>query len=225
MRRALLPALVAGLLSAAACRAPAPAIPLPQPAVAPSAAAWSTTLVAVQGMVAAGSYLRADSALAAFADRHVGSPEGAEARYWRSLVQLDPANPIGSPRGALAAIDSYLAGGQGQERYLEALVLRRAASLLAGAPRVEPQLAEPATPRDSGSGDRVRVAEDSVRALLEELGRTQAELERIRRRLRPNPPPLALPAPAAPAPAAPAPAVPRGRVPLTEPFTAPLSRP
>jgi len=140
--------------------------------------------------VDAGRYAEADSTLGAFEIRHAGTPESAEARYWRALVRLDPANPEGTPRSALAAIDAYLAGGVDQPHYTEALVLRRVASARLATSQVAPPVdADSAAPPVAPEVERLRVAEDSIRALRAELERTEAELDRIRRRIRPSPPP------------------------------------
>ena len=178
-------AAVAALLLLAACGGGA----APPPVVTPPPAtddAWPTTLASVQELVANGRYAEADSALASFSEQNVGTPQGAEALYWRGVVRLDPANVTATPRSALAALDAYLAGGAALPHYQEALVLRRAASLLDGTrrtPLAGPDTTAPAEPVDT---ERVlRATQDTVRALREELQRTQAELERIRRRLRP----------------------------------------
>ena len=183
MRRA---AVLALALAAAGCRgAPAPPLvvaPPPEPSDA-----WPTALATVQELVANGRHAEADSTLAGFSARHLGTSESTEALYWRALVRLDPENAGATPRDALAALDAYLAGGASLPHYQEALVLRRTASLLDGARRV-PALAGPDTTTAAllpVSPDRLRATQDTVRALREELARTQAELERIRRRLRP----------------------------------------
>ena len=182
-------AAVTGLLAAAGCRGTAaPAVAM-APAPPPAQEAWESTLASVRASVDAGLYARADSALEAFAARYPATAQSAEAHYWRALVQLDPPNPEATPRAAIAAIDAYLAGGAGQPRYLEALVLRRTASLLTSV-----RLPEMVAPADSAppagvDPERLRAASDTIRQLRAELERTQAELDRIRRRVRPTPPP------------------------------------
>lgn len=179
------PVVLGLVLAAAGCRgAAAPPIvvaPPPEPS-----SAWPAALATVQELVANGRHAEADSALAAFSATHLGTSESTEALYWRALVRLDPANAGATPRDALAAIDAYLAGGASLPHYQEALVLRRTASLLDGARRV-PALEGPDTTSIAlpVPPERLRATQDTVRALREELARTQAELERIRRRLRP----------------------------------------
>ena len=184
MTRRIAAALALALVLAG-CRGPAapPAVvtPTPEPT-----AAWPAALETVQALVANGRHADADSALADFSARHLGTPQSTEALYWRALVRLDPANAEATPRDALAALDAYLAGGAALPRYQEALVLRRTATLLDGARRV-PSIAGPDTTSvaEPIAPERLRATQDTVRALREELARTQAELERIRRRLRP----------------------------------------
>jgi hypothetical protein len=178
-----------GALLAIACFPTPPVDTSAPPAPPPAAAEWSATLASVGTLVDAGRYAEADSALDAFATRHSGTPESAEARFWRALVHLDPANPDAEPRAALAAIDAYLAGGIEQPRYLEALVLRRTATELAG-PRPAPPPVDSVAPPVPPEVDGLRAATDTIRQLRTELERTQAELERIRRRIRPGPPPI-----------------------------------
>ena len=180
-------AVVAAALAIAAC-APRPDVERVAPPPPPAASAWDSTLAGVRALLGERRYLAADSALAAFEAHHAGSAEGGDARWWRAVLQLDPQNPDGSPRGAIAAIDAYLAGGIDQPRYVEALVLRRAAESL-DRPAPAPVRAPPDSAAiDSLVAARVRAATDTIRALRTELERTQAELDRIRRRIRPGPP-------------------------------------
>ena len=178
------------LLAVAGCT-PAPGVDAsPVPAPPPAATAWDAAVDTVRSLVDAGRYAEADSTLGAFEIRHAGAPQSAEARYWRALVRLDPANPDGTPRSVLAAIDAYLAGGVAQPRYTEALVLRRVASAQLAPSQLSPPVgADSVAPPVAPEVERLRVAEDSIRALRAELERTQAELDRIRRRIRPSPPP------------------------------------
>jgi hypothetical protein len=181
----------AGALWLLAACSPAPAVEAsPPPSPPPATAAWTSTVGTVRSLVDAGRYADADSTLGAFEIRYAGTPESAEARYWRALVQLDPVNPQGTPRSALGAIDAYLAGGMEQPRYTEALVLRRVASRLLEPRRaVLPVGVDSTTPAVAPEVERLRIAEDSIRALRAELERAEAELDRIRRRIRPTPPP------------------------------------
>jgi hypothetical protein len=181
---------VLAALAAAGCgagREPAIAQPLPQePAVA---ARWDTTLAHTVALVEAGRYAEADTALTTFAARWAGTAESANAAYWRALLRLDPANPGATARDALVAIDAYLAGGAELPRYDELLVLRRLAGnlervrLLAA----EAERARMQPPVDTSSAIVTRQAEE-IQRLRTELERTTAELDRLRRRIRPDPP-------------------------------------
>ena len=179
--RLALPLMLAGSVACGGRPAPEAA---PEPAEEPAVSAWESTLDSIRTLVAADGHARADSMLARFALEHVGSPDAAEAMFWRALVALDPDNPLATPRDALVAIDGYLAGGVAQPRYVEALLLRRTASALEGALTAPPQqLTVTTLPADSLV--RLRAAQDTIRQLRADLERTQAELERIRRRIRP----------------------------------------
>lgn len=175
------------LASLAAC-GPARPGPTTTPSTATATAeqptAWAATLDSVQALLAVHRHAAADSLLQRFAVSHAGTPAGAEATFWRALVALDPANDSSSPRDALVAIDGYLAGGIDQPRYAEALLLRRTAGVLENARSAPiPTLRVMTLPADSLI--RLRAAQDTIRQLRSELERTQAELERIRRRIRP----------------------------------------
>ena len=178
---------VIAALALAAC-APRPEVEPAAPAPLPVVAAWDSTLAGVRSLLGERRYLAADSTLAAFETRHAGTAESGDARWWRAVLQLDPQNPDGSPRGAIAAIDAYLAGGIEQPRYDEALLLRRAAESLDRPAPVPVTVPTDSAAIDSLVSARLRAATDSIRALRTELERTQAELDRIRRRIRPGPP-------------------------------------
>ncbi|HEY0972185.1 MAG TPA: hypothetical protein VGE02_14550 [Gemmatimonadales bacterium] len=154
------------------------------PAASADSSAWTVALDSVQALVAADRHAAADTLLERFIMRHSSTPAAAEAKFWRALVALDPGNGSAEPRDALVAIDAYLAGGVGQPRYEEALVLRRTAGALEGARSVPIQTLTVTTlPADSLV--RLRAAQDTIRQLRADLERTQAELDRIRRRIRP----------------------------------------
>ena len=182
---ALLAALAVG--GCASGREPAITQPLPQePTVA---SRWTTALDQAVSFLEAGRYAEADTALSGFAARWAGTPESADALYWRALLRLDPANPGATARDALVAIDAYLAGGADQPRYDELLVLRRLAGnlervrLLAA----EAERARVQPPVDTSSAIVARQAEEIAR-LRSELESTKADLDRLRRRIRPDPP-------------------------------------
>jgi hypothetical protein len=173
-------ALIAASLTAACSTGPPPARPAPQPP--PVALQWDSTRAAAARFIASGRDSSADSALREFADRHAGTPQAQESIFWSALYRLNPDNHGFTPRDALAALDEYLAGGDAQPRYDEALVLRNAALAL-DVQRTPPAPApEPPAPVDSSSAVEHQ-HEEEIKRLNAELQRTQAELDRIRKRL------------------------------------------
>ena len=89
------------LVSVAACARPGWTRSAPE-------RAWLDVRVDAQRAVEGGQYARADSMLAAYARRHENRPEANEARYWRAVYLLDPANPKGSPRDSARLLGQYL---------------------------------------------------------------------------------------------------------------------
>lgn len=165
-----------------ACRraAPAPVVqqaPTPAP---PPISPWPGTLASALRATGQGKFEEADAILAKFALDHPGSAEGAEADFWRALIRLDPFNTGASLRDAMAALDSYLNAGPATARYAEARILRR---LLESLDSSRAQLT--AARKDADSRDRVR--DEEIRKLGDELDKTMAELDRIRRRLAQKP--------------------------------------
>src|SRR5690606_36413322 len=138
-------AIVAGTVAAASCtssRATPP--PLPAPLDPPALQAkWAATLSDVKADVARARYAAADSAIASFLELHPGTPQSADALFWRAVLELDPANSAGSPRRALVAVDAYLAGGTSLPNFEVAQVLRRTASALESAQRPLPAPVRP----------------------------------------------------------------------------------
>jgi hypothetical protein len=118
--------------------------------------------------------------LADFAVQHAGSPEGAEADFWRALLRADPLNGAATVRDQLAALDTYLQGGSSQPRYLEAQILRRLVEQVDSLRSVVVGVRAAAQARERARGDEVR-------RLADELEKALAELVRIRRRLAPRP--------------------------------------
>ena len=176
MRRSRLPRLaVLGALLAAtgACSA---ATRWRQPA---SERRWSETRVVAQRHVADGRWTTADSVLVTFAREYPESPEAAEARYWRAFYLLDPANPKASPRAAAELLEQYLSDEVSPPHATEAATLRRAALSLDSLGTMV-ALADSAR---AGVSAREKAAVDEAQKLKDELARTQAELERIKKRL------------------------------------------
>ena len=157
---------------------------LPAPLDPPALQAkWAATLSDVKADIGRGRFAAADSAISSFLGLHPGTPQGAEALFWRAVVRLDPANAAGSPREALVAVDAYLAGGTTLPNFELAQVLRRTASALESARRPLPAPVQTVAAAPD-SAERARAAEEILR-LKTELDRVQAELDRIKKRIRP----------------------------------------
>jgi hypothetical protein len=174
-------ALVAAATLAAACgKSPPPQIPAPrvEPAttVAPPVSPWPGTLLLAQRSVDAGDYAQADRVLQEFAVSHPGSAEGAEADFFRALFKADPANASIDYREQVGAVESYLAGGPALPRYHEAIVLRRLIDA------VDSARTQTGVVRRLGQ-ERERSRDEEIRKLTDRLEKTEAELERIKRRL------------------------------------------
>lgn len=170
---------------ASACsgaRAPLPTLPAPldPPALQ---AKWAATLSDVKDDVDRGRYAAADSAIATFLEQHPGTPQSYDALFWRAITKLDPANPAGSPREALVAVDAYIAGGRSLPDFEMAQVLRRTASAMESAQRPLPAPTRPVVAAPD-SAERARAAEE-IQRLKTELDKVQAELDRIKKRIRP----------------------------------------
>ncbi len=179
------PPILAGMIALAACtssRSGAPELPTPldPPALQ---AKWAATLSDVKADVASARYSAADSSISAFIDAHPGTPQSAEALFWRAVLKLDPANSTGSAREAMVAVDAYLAGGTSLPNFEMAQVLRRTASALESAQRPLPAPVRPVVSVPD-STERARAAEEILR-LKTELEKVQIELDRIKKRIRP----------------------------------------
>jgi hypothetical protein len=183
-RRSAAIALAVGGTLALACsqapREPAP-LPTPLPPVEREISPWPGMLALAMRAVERARYEEADSLLSDFAVKHAGTPEGIEADYWRAVFKADPARRSITVREQLAAFDAYLAGGPTLPRYHEASIMRRMIEAL------------DATRRDllaarSAAESTEKAREDDIRKLTEDLERTMAELDRIRRRLVPPKP-------------------------------------
>lgn len=177
-------AVVAGVLLLGAChRAPPPPIPVPvvQTVLAPPAALspWTGTLASALRAAESGRFPEAERILTDFSLEHAGTADGAESDFWRALLKTDPANRAVTPRESMALYDSYLSGGATLPRYAEALILRRVVESM------DSTRALLVTVRASASA-RDKSREEEIRRLNDEVDRTTAELERIKRRLIPK---------------------------------------
>ncbi|MBK6487897.1 MAG: hypothetical protein IPF98_13720 [Gemmatimonadetes bacterium] len=184
-RSSLARLVVAGVLLAGAChRAPPPPIPVPevQTVLAPPAALspWTGTLASALRAAESGRFPEAERILTDFSLEHAGTGDGAESDFWRALLKTDPANRAVTPRESMALYDSYLSGGSALPRYAEAMILRRVVESM------DSTRALLATVRASASA-REKTRDEEIRRLNDEVDRTTAELERIKRRLIPKP--------------------------------------
>lgn len=156
----------------------APLVPEPTRAIA-------LVLAEAQLAAAGGRYADAEQELVAFDSTFAGTPEALETVYWRALFKLDPANKDASTTEALGLLDSYLGAGEAQPHRSEVAALRRlitqrealardldAARLAAVKLAAQPIVLPPP-----------RVDEEEVNRLRDSLARSNAELDRIKRRL------------------------------------------
>ncbi|MDQ6828104.1 MAG: hypothetical protein M3081_04480 [Gemmatimonadota bacterium] len=151
------------------------------PVTAPAAtysSDYPSIVAAAYRSALAGRFGDADTALSNYVKRHPASPESRDASYWRALFNLDPANKTGSTQRATEQLDRYLADSALANHRAEALILRRlAADIETMQAALERARATPTTPtRDPDLG------RENLR-LRDELEKTSAELERVRKRL------------------------------------------
>jgi hypothetical protein len=136
---------------------------------------WTVALVSARRSAAQGHYRELDRTLAEFVRAHPGTDEADESAFWRALFKLDPQNRDSSPSEAIGALDVYL-GMPGELHHREeALILRRSAAL-AQSLAAEANAARPAATPD-------KAKDEELQRLRDELAKTQAELDRIKRRV------------------------------------------
>ncbi|HXY30979.1 MAG TPA: hypothetical protein VEI06_09745 [Gemmatimonadaceae bacterium] len=173
--------LVAALaVSLASCTHPTSVAPSDPPS------AWHATIEATRQAVATGHYAEADSILRAYAAAHPGTADAHETAYWRGVLKLDPANRGGTSRGAVEELDAYLADSADTTHRTEALVLRRLATSVDSLSRLHDAVSStpPPTSADAdAAAQRADSLQKEVNRLREQLDKTNAELERIKKRL------------------------------------------
>jgi hypothetical protein len=181
--RRILAAAACALVAGACVRPPAASLPAP-------ASDWVEVLSFAQTAAAARDYAGADSALAAFARRRADTPEAREAAFWRAVINLDPRNPERDAVVARTALERYVsdtaAGWPHGPQARALLSLVTAADSLDGAARLARAAADsvreaPAEPPKSSA--REEELQKEVQRLKEQLERTNAELDLIRKRL------------------------------------------
>jgi TolA-binding protein len=152
----------------------------------PAADDWIGTITAAKNQVALGHFDDADKALYEFEQRYPSSPEAREATYWRALFKLDPANRGGSPRAATERLDEYLADTTASLHRAEAATLRRIAAELDSLAQRTPVVASNDSAR-LADAQKAQQREDDlqkeIKGLRDQLDKTNAELERIKKRL------------------------------------------
>lgn len=155
-------------------------IPNPAPVSIPDSALseWPTTLADALRAAEAGKYDEADQRLLQYGLKYAGKREGAESDFWRAVLKADPSNTGPETRERIALFDSYLAAGTGTPHYHEAVVFRR---LLEARDAARSAIAQLRTTNEA----RQRTREDEIRKLSDDLDRTMAELDRIKKRLAP----------------------------------------
>jgi hypothetical protein len=147
------------------------------PAVSPWPGIFSRALRAAD----AGRFPEADRLLSEFIANDGHSAEASEAAFWRALFSADPANASATVLDQIAYLDAYLAAGPSLPRYTEARILRRMVETIDSTRALIVAVRAAAEARE-------RAKSDEVKRLSDELEKTVAEMERIKRRLVPRPP-------------------------------------
>jgi hypothetical protein len=179
VRRALVIALA---ISVSAC-----ATSMRRRPVTSAAQEWPTTLSAATAAATSGDYDEADRMLDDYAHRHPGTPQARETSYWRALLEIDPANSAGSTHAAQQRLAEYLADSTDLRHREEAEVLRRLVTYIDSAHayyRAALTNAESLRAAQAAqSSERQQELQKEILRLKEQLERTTAELDRIKRRL------------------------------------------
>jgi hypothetical protein len=129
----------------------------------------------VSTAVDSGRFGIADSILADFERVHAGTAEANESSFWRALLRADPRNPGFSPNDARVALESYL-GTDRAKHHNEALMMLRLLSM-------SDSLRIVIAAQRSATETRDKSRDEELQRVRDELQKTQAELERIKRRL------------------------------------------
>jgi hypothetical protein len=133
------------------------------------------TLAAVQTAVDSGRFAVADSILAAFERVEPDSPDASESAFWRAMLRADPRNPEFAPADARRGIEAYLATPNPRRRTEASVMLRMLA--------LSDSLRAAQAAQRSAADARDRARDEEMQKLRDDLQRTQAELDRIKRRL------------------------------------------
>ncbi|HEY9450031.1 MAG TPA: hypothetical protein VIQ60_09755 [Gemmatimonadaceae bacterium] len=153
----------------------------------PAAHDWIATLGSVKAAVADGRYSDADRTLNDFMLAYTGAAEAREALYWRALFAIDPANRGGDTRTAEARLDEYLADTGSTLHRTEAIALRRLATTIDSigrTHRISVSSSDAARAEQAEQADhREANLQKEIQNLKEQLEKTTAELDRIKKRL------------------------------------------
>ena len=137
-----------------------------------AARSWPRSLSEAQGAAAAGRYDEADRQLAGFARSYPRTEEAAECLFWRALFRMDPSNPKSSPREAVELLDRYLESPAPRAHEVDARVLRRTVAVL-------DERSKAVATFEARNKER----DEELQQARDELAKSNAELERIKRRL------------------------------------------
>ena len=157
----------------------APVVEVPVPTLPPEPP-WIATFAAMQMALDSGRFAAADSILATFEQTEATARDSSETAFWRAMVKADPRNPTFSPATARAALEAYAASDNSQHQNEVAMMLR----LLTLSDSLRAAQATQRTATDA----RDKARDEELLRLRDDLARTQAELDRIKRRLGPPKP-------------------------------------
>jgi hypothetical protein len=153
----------------------------------PAASEWINALGAAKEAVSDGRYSDADRTLQDFMLANVGAPEAREAAYWRALFTLDPANRGGDTRSAERQLAEYLSDTASTLHRTEAVALHRLAvtiDSLGRTHRISISSSDAARAEQAELADhREAELQKEIQRLKDQLEKTTAELERIKKRL------------------------------------------
>ena len=152
-----------------------------------AAGEWIDVLGSAKEAAADGRYSDADRALQDFMLAYVGEPEAREAAYWRALLTLDPANRGGETRSAEKQLGEYLSDTASTLHRTEAVALRRLAGIidsLGRTYRASISSSDAARAEQAERADqREAELQKEIQRLKDQLEKTTAELERIKKRI------------------------------------------
>ena len=153
----------------------------------PAAGEWIDVLGSAKEAAAEGRYSDADRALQDFMLANIGAPAAREAAFWRALLTLDPANRVGDTRSAEKQLAEYLSDTASTLHRTEAVALQRLASTidsLVRKHRISISSSDAARAEQAERADqREAELQKEIQRLKEQLDKTTAELDRVKKRL------------------------------------------